>query len=137
MSTDWQEINQLSKDPVAVCRIAKRLLALPDVSWSEYAESFLQNMAASRQPISTRQAEFLIVLRNEGTLYQVVEGFSIPSLIEDCWRNREPDRHCGLSDDNCEFIERIRGKTALRRPQLLRLFACCRDLGLIEGYIDI
>jgi hypothetical protein len=135
--TNWQEINRISKDPQAVRLLAGRLLKLPYMSWPEHGRSFLNNMAKERGPITTRQAEYLIELRDETELHQVVGGFSVGSLIEDCWHNREPDRRRGLSDENCEFIERIRGKSALPRRQLHRLFACCRELGLIEAYIDI
>jgi hypothetical protein len=93
-------------------------------------------MAKEPEPITTRQAEYLTDLRDESELYSTVGGFSVASLIEDCWHHREPDRYRGLSDDNCDFIERLRGKSALPRPQLRRLFACCRELGLIEAYID-
>jgi hypothetical protein len=135
--TNWQEINRISKDPQAVRLLAGRLLKLPYMSWPEHGRSFLNNMAKEREPITTRQAEYLIELRDETELHQVVGGFSVRSLIEDCWHNREPDRRRGLSAENCEFIERIRGKSALPRRQLHRLFACCRELGLIEAYIDI
>jgi len=134
--TNWQEINQISKDPQAVLSLAQRLLKLPYATWSEYNRIFLEDRTNQREPLTTRQAEYLIELRNETELYSVVGGFSVSSLVEDCWRNREPDRRHGLNDDNCHFIERIRGKTALPRPHLRRLFACCRKLGLIEAYID-
>jgi hypothetical protein len=135
--TDWQEINRISKDPQAVRSLAKRLLKLPYVTWSEDRLRFLKDMAREREPITTRQTEYLIDLRNETELHSTAGGFAVASLIEDCWRNREPDRYRGLNDANREFIERIRGKTSLQLPQLRRLFACCRELGLIEKYIDI
>jgi hypothetical protein len=134
---DWQEINRLTKDPQAVRSMAKRLLKLPYVTWSEERLRFLKDMARERELITTRQAEYLTDLRNETELHSTAGGFSVTSLTEDCWRNREPDRYRGLSDDDVDFIERIRGKTALPRRALLRLFACCRQLGLIEEYIDI
>lgn len=135
--TNWQEINRISKDPQAVRLLARKLLKLAYVSWSEERRGFLEKMVKQREPITTRQAEYLIELRDGTELHQIVGGFSVASLIEDCWRNREPDRYRGLSDDNCKFIERIRGKTVLQRQQLHRLFAYCRELGLIEAYIDI
>ena len=135
--TNWREINEISKAPQAVRSLARRLLKLPYMSWSERGRGFLENMAKEREPITTRQAEYLIELRDETELHQVVGGFSVGSLIEDCWRNQEPDRRRGLSDENRNFIESIRGKNALPRRQLHRLFACGRELGLIEAYIDI
>jgi hypothetical protein len=135
---DWQEINRLSKDPQAMRSLAQKLLKLPQAAWSGKARIFLEDMAKRREPLTTtRQAELLIELRDDTELHQVAGGFSVASLIEGCWRNREPDRHHGLSDENCEFIGRVRGKSALRRRELRRLFACCREVGLIEAYIDI
>ena len=133
----WQEINDLKRDPQAVRALAKRLLKLPGVKRSEKRTSFLNDMARRDDEITTRQAQLLILIRDQTRMHSTAGGFSVASLIEDCWRNRDPDRHRGLSDENCEFIESIRGKTALSRLQLLRLFACCRQVGLIEEYIDI
>jgi hypothetical protein len=135
--TDWQEINDLKKDPQRVRTLAKRLLQLAYANWSEERTSFLNDMARQKNEITTRQAEYLLDLRDETELFSTAGGFSVASLIEDCWRHRLPDRYGGLSDENCAFIEGIRGKTTLARPQLRRLFFCCRELGLIEGYIDI
>jgi hypothetical protein len=135
--TNWQEINRISKDPQAVRLLARRLLKLAYVSWSEERRGFLEKMAKQREPIGTRQAEYLLDLRDATELFSTVQGFSVARLIENCWRNRFPDRYRGLSDENCEFIESIKGKTILARPQLLRLLFCCRQLGLIEEYIDI
>jgi hypothetical protein len=135
--TDWRKINEISKDPQTVRSLAGKLLKLPYASWPEHNRKFLEDMAKQREPITTRQAEYLIELRDETELHQVAGGFSVESLIEDCWRHREANRHRGLSDENSDFIERMRGKSALPRPRLRRLFACCRELGLIEAYIDI
>jgi hypothetical protein len=135
--TDWQEINRISKDSQAVRSLAKRLLKLPHITWPEERLRFLKDMAREREPITTRQAEYLIDLRDETELHSKVAGLSVASLIGDCWLSRDGDRYCSLSEKNREFIESIKGKTVLTRPQLRRLFACCRDLGLIEEYIDI
>jgi hypothetical protein len=134
---DWQEINDLKRDPQRVRALAQRLLRLPVVQRSEKRTNFLNAMASRKDEISTSQAELLILVRDQTTMHSTVGGFSVAQLIEDCWRNRFPDRHRGLSDENCEFIESIKGTTILSRPQLLRLLFCCRQLGLIEEYIDI
>lgn len=135
--TNWKEINRISKDPQAVRSLAEKLLKLPYAAWSEQRRSFLKDMVKQREPITTRQAEYLIDLRDETELHHKADGFLVSSLIEDCWRHRLLDRQRGLSEENCEFIEGIRGRSVLPRLQLRRLFACCRELGLIEAYIDI
>ena len=81
--TNWQEINQISKDPQAVLSLAQRLLKLPYATWSEYNRIFLEDRTNQREPLTTRQAEYLIELRNETELYSVVGGFSVSSLVED------------------------------------------------------
>jgi hypothetical protein len=135
--TNWQEINDLKRNPQAVRALAKRLLKLTYADWREEQTRFLKDMARQKEDITTRQAEYLIHLRDETELFSTAGGFSVASLIEDCWRHRLPDRYRGLSDDNLEFVESIRAKTVLTRPQLRRLFFCCRELRLIEEYIDI
>jgi hypothetical protein len=77
--TEWQEINQISKDPQAVRSLAKRLLKLPYISWHEERLKFLRDMAREREPITTRQAEYLIDLRNESELYSTAGGFAVTS----------------------------------------------------------
>jgi hypothetical protein len=135
--TDWQEINDLKRNPQGVRALAKRLLKLTYVDWREEQARFLKDMAREKEEITTRQAEYLTHLRDQTELFSTAGGFSVASLIGDCWRYRLPDRYRGLTDDNLEFVERIRGKTVLTRPQLRRLFFCCRELRLIEEYIDI
>src|SRR5262245_45832468 len=103
--TDWKEINRISKNPQAVRSLAEKLLKLPYASWSGQRRSFLTDMAKRREPITARQAEYLIDLRDETELHHKADGFSVASLIEDCWCHRDPDRYRGLSDENCEFIE--------------------------------
>jgi len=100
--TDWQEINDLKRNPQAV-GAAKRPLKLTYADWREKQTRFLKDMAREKEDITTRQAEYLIHLRDETELFSTAGGFSVASLIEDCSRNRLPDRYRGLSDDNCEF----------------------------------
>jgi hypothetical protein len=138
--TNWKEVSRLRRDPQAVRALARRLLKLPHIDWPEYQLQFLRDRAKKRderEELTTRQAEFLLELRDESELHSAAGGFSIATLIEECWQHREPDRYRGLNEENVEFIERIRGKSALTMPQLRRLFACCRHLGLIEEYIEV
>jgi hypothetical protein len=127
--TDWQEINDLRRNPQAVRALAKRLLKLTYADWREEQTRFLKDMAREKEEVTTRQAEYLIHLRDQTELFSTAGGFSVASLVEDCWSHRLPDRYRGLSDNNCEFVESIRGKTVLTRAQLRRLFFCCRELG--------
>ncbi len=79
--TDWKEINRISKDPQGVRSLAKRLLKLPYITWPEERMRFLKDMARESDPITTRQAEYLIDLRDETELHSKVAEFSVASLI--------------------------------------------------------
>jgi len=86
-----------------------------------------------RDEINTRQAEKLLELRDDAEYYSKMKGFSIASLVENCWLARDDLSH----ESDRTFIENQKGKTALKRRQLHRLFACCRELKLIEDYIAL
>ena len=81
--TDWQEINDLKRNPQAV-GAAKRPLKLTYADWREKQTRFLKDMAREKEDITTRQAEYLIHLRDETELFSTAGGFSVASLIEDC-----------------------------------------------------
>jgi hypothetical protein len=84
---DYREIDRIRKDFVAVRSLAKRLLELPQAGWNEWEIDFLQHMARHKgpDPITTRQGEKLIELRDDAKYYSSVHGFSVQSLIKNCW----------------------------------------------------
>jgi hypothetical protein len=131
--TNWREINEISKDPQAVRSLARRLLKLPYMSWPEHGRGFLENMAKEREPITTRQAEYLIELRDETELHQVVGGFFVGSLIEDCWRNREPDRGEALRVDHSTAGARIAAERYAQLGRLLAYVIAGHHAGLANG----
>jgi hypothetical protein len=88
---DYREIDRIRKDLVAVRSLAKRLLDLPDADWNDWEIDFLQHMARHKgpDPLTTRQGEKLIELRDDAEHYSSVHGLSVQSLINNCWLARD------------------------------------------------
>jgi hypothetical protein len=95
---NFKEIDRVRKDPVAVRSMAQRLLAIPNHDWNDWELDFLENMFRHRgpDPITTRQGEKLLELRDDSEYHSSVKGFSVSSLIENCWLAR------GLEQEGAE-----------------------------------
>jgi hypothetical protein len=134
---DYREIDRVRKDSVAVSSLAKRLLAIPSHDWNDWELDFLEHMARhrGRYPITTRQGEKLIELRDDSEYHSSVKGFSVVSLITNCWLARNDLN----SEQDRKFIEDLKasGVSAIRRRQLGKLLACARELGEVEKYATI
>src|SRR5437660_7553858 len=118
---DYREIDRIRKDLVAVRALAKRLLELPHANWNDWETDFLQHMARHKgpDPITTRQGEKLIELRDDAKYYSSVHGFSVQSLIKNCWVARDD-----LSrEEDKKFIEDLKMASYLsvKRRQLRKL----------------
>ena len=134
---DYKEIHRIRKDLVAVRSLAKRLLDLPRADWNDWEIDFLQHMARHKgpDPITTRQGEKLLELRDDAEYYSSIGGFSVQSLIKNCWLARDD---LGIEDDR-KFIEQLKetSYSGIKRRQLRKLLACARELGEIEQYVSI
>jgi hypothetical protein len=134
---DYREIDRVRKDSVAVSSLAKRLLAIPNHDWNDWELDFLEHMARhrGRDPITTRQGEKLIELRDDSEYHSSVKGFSVVSLITNCWLARDDLN----SEQDIKFIEDLKasGVSAIKRRQLWKLLACARELGEVERYTAI
>jgi hypothetical protein len=134
---DYKEIDRIRKDLVAVRSLAKRLLELPHADWNDWEIDFLQHMARHKgpDPITTRQGEKLLELRDDAEYYSSVRGFSVQSLIKNCWLARDDLD----SEADRKFIEQLEETNCLsvKRRQLRKLLACARELGEIEQYLSI
>jgi hypothetical protein len=88
---DYKEIDRVRKDSVAVKSLAKRLLSIPTHGWNDWELDFLEHMVRHRGPelIMTRQGEKLIELRDHSEYHSSVQGFSVASLIRNCWLARD------------------------------------------------
>jgi hypothetical protein len=134
---DYREIDRIRKDLVGVQSLAKRLLELPHADWNDWELDFLQHMARHKGPgpITTRQGEKLIELRDDAEYYSSVRGLSVQSLIKNCWLARDDLN----SEDDRQFIEQLKetSYSCVKRRQLRKLLACARQLGEIEQYVSI
>jgi hypothetical protein len=133
---DYREIDRIRKDLAAVRSLAKRLLDLPHADWNDWEIDFLQHMARRKgsDPITTRQGEKLLELRDDAEYYSSVRGFSVQSLIKNCWLARDDLD----SEDDRKFIEQLKESySSIKRRQLRKLLACGRELGEIEQYVSI
>jgi hypothetical protein len=133
---DYKEIDRIRKDLVAVRSLAKRLLILPHADWNDWEIDFLQHMGRHKgpDPITTRQGEKLLELRDDAEYYSSVRGFSVQSLIKNCWLARDE-----LDNGDRKFVELLKetSYSSIKRRQLRKLLACARELGEIEQYVSI
>ena len=86
------------------------------------------------EPLSIRQREILFELRDDAKTYEKIDGFSVKTLMRDCWLAR-----MDLSEDDEEFIDHLKQKdeTALKRRPLFRLLHCARQVGLIDRFVNV
>ena len=86
--------------------LAKRLLNLPHADWNDWEIDFLEHMGRHKgpDPITTRQGEKLLELRDDAEYYSAVRGFGVQSLIENCWLARDDLD----SEDDRRFIEQLK-----------------------------
>jgi hypothetical protein len=131
----WIDIERVRKHPKTFKPLAAHLLQLPDGNWWDYAEQFLRDVSSYPLPeLSTRQAEFLLKLRDDKAAHcKIGGGLSVAILIEKCFQAR-----FDLDDDrDIEFIESLHksGRTFVTGRQLGWFVRICKQLGEIEGYI--
>jgi hypothetical protein len=122
------------QNPAAAAMLAKSLLPLADADWSEWEIGFLEAMCVGSEPLSTRQGEKLVELRDDAKSSSKFDGFSVGRLVQSCWTGR-----LDLLEDDEAFIVGLKaqGTTKLKRRALMRLLRCARELGLLTGYVDI
>jgi hypothetical protein len=126
MASD-KEIDALCKDPARAARQALVLIALDDAAWSDWETTFLADLGdrSTLRPLSYRQVEKLLELRDASVLYRTFDGLSVGALVRDCWINR-----LDLDDADEVFIDGLyqAATTVLRRRPLMRLLACVRRI---------
>jgi hypothetical protein len=128
---DYREVKALQRDPEHARGIAQYLFKLSDIEWTDWELDFLENMSDWQHELSTRQGEKLIQLRDAAMLYEKVEGFSLKTLVHNCFASR-----LDLSESDQDFVERrkLSGATKFRRREAARILRCARTIGLIETY---
>ncbi len=130
--TDYREIDGLAKSPDRAQTLAKFLLALPAVDWTDWELDFLDTMVERSEKLSTRQAEKLVEIRNNAIRYRQVSGYTLVRLV----RETHARRLDLAGEDDIAFIEGLhegRSET-LTKPQSLRLKRCAIELALVEPH---
>jgi hypothetical protein len=131
----WREIDRIRKDPVAVRRVAKTLIAMrrDDTDFTEWEMIFLQQRAAQPdgEELTTRQAEKLLQIRDDYELLTEYRRFSVKILLQGCY-----DARLDLNEDDEEWVVKIRERNslAIRRKHIGRLMRLARQLYLVEEH---
>jgi hypothetical protein len=128
------EMKRLADDLDAAQRLVTFLQSVTTAEWTEWELSFLDSLQlrTSKDPLSLRQTEKLIELRDAAVSFTQHQGFGIKTLITACHQNR-----FDLDDeDDVAFIERLHAEkpASLKRRPLLRLVRCARILDIIHDY---
>jgi replication fork clamp-binding protein CrfC len=128
------EMKRLSDDLDAVHRLVQFLQTVTTAEWTEWELNFLDSLQLrkSKDPLSLRQTEKLIELRDAAQTFSRYEGYSIKTLISSCHSNA-----LDLADDeDVAFIERLKAENpaTLKRRPLFRLVRCARELDIIHDY---
>jgi len=125
------DMQRLAHDAAAVRALARSLLSLAGAEWTDWEHEFLDNMALhdGPEPLSQRQREVLVELRDNARSHARIDGFSVAHLIRDCWLARTD-----LLEEDEAFIDGLKrsGATSLKRRQLFRLLRCAKELGIID-----
>jgi hypothetical protein len=130
--TSHIEILRIAKDPAAVHSLGKRLSSLPNHEWRPWEVDFLESMSkfAGPEPLTMRQREKLIELRDDAEYLTEYRGLSIERLNERCYLGRDD-----LSESDAEFIEGLLGQSSIQRRKLGQFLRCCRQLGEIDNHM--
>jgi hypothetical protein len=130
----YQEMHRIAHDPVAVRDLAKHLLKIPNHEWSDWEIDFLEGMAKRERPdpLTMRQREVLLGLREETEYHSRIKGISVGTLIQKCYEYR-----LDLDEGDIDWIEELqrKGTCSLRRGSLSRLRRCSVQLGFLEPYM--
>jgi hypothetical protein len=127
----WREIERVRKDPQAVRTMAKSLLKLPRIDFTDWEIDFLESMARyyGADELTARQGEKLVQIRDDAEVISEFRGFSVRLLLKGCWEAR-----LDLSEADEEWIGEMRERCghAIARRYVGRLMRCARELNLIE-----
>ncbi len=128
------EMKRLAEDADAVRTLARFLHHMDDCDWSDWELDFLDSMASrdTPEPLSMRQREVLVELRDRAELARDWRGIPIRRLIEQTHLAR-----LDLDEDDEAFVIGLadRWPTSLRKGQLARLVRLAARVGVIEPYL--
>jgi hypothetical protein len=130
----YAEMKRIAESAPTVRGIATHMLALDDMDWTDWELDFLEHMAVhdGPEPLSMRQREKLVELRDRSEMATDHRGIAVRHLIEQCWLAR-----LELEEDDEAFVAGLHRTrpAALRRGTLHRLVRCAVRVGLIERHL--
>jgi hypothetical protein len=126
----YLDMHKLAQTPGAAPMLAGYLLKIDAAGWTDWELDFLENMArrTSTDPISTRQREVLVELRDSTTWHTTTrDGQNVRALILRCWEAR-----LDLDEEDEQFVDQLylSGLTALKPGALGRLQRCVGQLNI-------
>jgi hypothetical protein len=126
----YLDMQKLAQTPGAATMLAGYLLKINVAGWTDWELDFLESMArrTSTDPISTRQREVLVELRDSTTWHTTTrDGQSVRALILRCWEAR-----FDLDEEDEQFVVQLYESrlTALKPRQLGRLQRCIHQLNI-------
>ena len=129
-----RDMKRLAEDGHAVRSLAAFLLTADDCEWTDWELDFLDSMVTreTAEPLSMRQREVLVELRDRAELSPDWRGIPVRRLIDQAHQAR-----LDLDEDDEAFIITLteRRPLSLRRGQLARLVRIAARLGIIEPYL--
>ena len=129
----WPEIEKVRKDVGQFRSLAARLRSA-EFDRSDDADDFLDKIALDDlRELSTRQAEFLLGLRNDAERHFNLRGFNVAKLIQECFVAR-----LDLADEKdirrIEALEKT-GREFITGRELGWFKRICKELVVIEEYV--
>lgn len=131
-----RELRRLMSEDGAGVRLARGLVAMRSVDWTDWEQDFLESIA-TRDPsrgLSYRQAEILAELRDAASACVLIAGIPVRRLIDQLWQAR-----LDLSEDDEEWLGGLRAAavTSVKKRTAARLAASARRIGLIESHVGL
>lgn len=134
---DYREMRRLAGDPVKVRAIAAGLAAQA-AGLDGAPREFIERLSTydGSEPLTTRECEWLYSLRDRASASAKFGGYNLREMIRRAYEAR-----LDLVDDDAEDwlaeIHALGPSVRLPRSQRRRLAAVLRELGLIDGYVEV
>lgn len=130
------EIHRIRNNRVAARSISQGLFLSYEQEMTDWEVKFVKDMASEEgtEPLSYRQAEKLLQIRDAYLAVLKYRGITPRSLVNRCWEGR-----IDLSEENADFIEVLHSKKSdkVLSRDLPRLLRCAHQLGWIERHMLI
>jgi hypothetical protein len=128
-----QELHRVARDLVQVRIIAGSLLRAYAPLLTDWEADFLEDMNSKTrvEPLSYRQVEKLLQIRDSYHVVSTYRGLSLSRILKQCYEAR-----LDLSESDEEFVVNLHMRQAdsVRSRDVPRLLRCAHSLGLVEDH---